>query len=166
MRKLKENLWVVILSTAVVWLCYSFFLDRSPIVSSEWNVITPHVKQGDDFEIKYDIVWSNDCTVTNFRVIVDGAGFIHARDREVRDVVKGVDSFVVSVNVPSNAAVGQALYRGVVQYQCNIVQAVWPLERELLPREFTIYGKDEPCPEEKPVSVRSYCRSSGNVVVE
>lgn len=148
----------------LVFIGYSAFIDRQPMVSSEYRVLTPEVQQGGIFTIRYKVQWSSRCRVTGFRVIIDGVGFQHSITPDTRFVEEGFNEFDISLPIPPAAAVGDALYHGFIEYECNWLQRIWPLERPIIPRSFKITRSandsnvEMVCSVEKPVHVKAYCR--------
>lgn len=153
---------------------YYAVIDRNPIIETESEMLTPVVMQGDEFRIAYRTEWSSDCRVTGWRVVVDGAGISYNIDPDSRLVRRGEDEFIISIPIPRAAAPGEAIYRGQIKYECNWLQrAFFPVVRDITPRQFTIASAGRPllwnpatmqCPAERPVYVRSYCRSLPNTL--
>lgn len=130
---------IVVFLVTVGWMA---LLDRNPSTNVSWEILTPVVRQGDNFRISYDLEWRSPCRIIGMRFIVDGAGYRHERIYDARYVEEGPASFVIGVPVPPSAAPGQAEYRGELEYACNIWQRVFPLRRTITARPFEIIPAD------------------------
>lgn len=121
-----------------VFVGYFALVDRNPIVSAASEVVTPEVPQGGNFTIRYSVNWRDRCRVTGFRVIIDGVGFQHRVVPDTRFVQAGQNDFDITLPIPLAASPGEAVYTGVIEYECNWYQRIFPLEREIAPRTFVI----------------------------
>lgn len=148
---------------------YLMIIDRQPLAQNDSEILTPVVRQGEDFRISYDVVWNSNCRVTGYRFIVDGAGYRHERLIDTRMVAQGEEQFVISIPVPIAASPGEAEYRGEVEYECNMLQRVFPLRRTLTVRSFQIIAGTPnsssgisylQCPAEQPIHVQAHCRAA------
>lgn len=155
---------------------YWWILDRQPAASSISEIVSPTVKQGGLFQIRYKVVWNSSCTITAFRYVIDNMRVEWPISSDTRRVQEGPAEFTINIPIPLAAAPGKAQYKATLLYECNPVQRFFPLEQVIQTREFEIMPGDNPstgitqssirdgmtapivCPEARPVFVKAYCR--------
>lgn len=137
-NSLREWSLTLPLVAIIVTVGVSLVLDRRPVVSSKSELLTPQVRAGEEFIISYEIEWNRNCRIDGRRFIVDSTRKTHPFALDSRWVRPGVDTFDIRLTVPKDAALGPADYRGVIQYRCNWIQNLVPIEQTLSTREFEI----------------------------
>jgi len=132
--------WFLTLPFALllVVIAVSLLLDRSPVARSRVTLLTPQVKVGEEFKLEYDVVWRSSCRVEGRRFIVDSGRKAHSFMPDSRRVHDGPDRFEITLQVPKDAALGPAEYQGTIQFRCNWLQDLLPIEQTLSVREFEI----------------------------
>lgn len=166
-RSFWEFISVAITTVVVALGGYWAIVDRQPIGTSTSEVLTPTVEPGGEFTIRYRTQWSGTCRVTGYRFIIDSAGQQYTVAPDTRFVSpQDTPEFTISVPIPKGAQEGPAVYRATLFYECNPLQRLFPLERKVTDRTFTILPgpaleqetRAGLCPAEQPVYVRAYCR--------
>lgn len=142
-QSMREWLFMLPLAGIIVVAGVSLVLDRRPVASSYARLMTPEVQAGEDFVIAYHIEWSSNCRIDGRRFIVDSTRKAHPFDVDRRWVRRGIDDFEIRLTIPRDAAVGPAEYKGVIQYRCNWLQNLLPIEQTLSTREFEILPRED-----------------------
>jgi hypothetical protein len=160
--------WVLIVVTCVLFslIGYWSIVDRQPVGESASEVLTPIVPQGGTFTIQYTVKWNGSCKVSGYRFVIDSAGQQYTVAPDQRLVTPSdAPEFVINIPIPSSAKPGPAIYRATILYQCNPLQYIFPLERQIPDRHFEISlpGPQSSqstldCVGEKPIFVRAFCR--------
>lgn len=168
--------FTAVMATVVVVGLFGYWsiVDRQPIGSSSSEILTPVVKAGGEFTIRYRTQWSSTCRVTGYRFIIDSVGQQYTVAPDTRFVgPQDSPEFTITVPIPRAAQPGPAVYRATLFYECNPLQKWFPLERSITDRTFTIVpaGLSEditglnPCPATEPVYVRAYCRRAPAAII-
>lgn len=158
--------WVAVMVTVstVTLGGYWSIIDRNPSELAESYVLTPVVKPGGEFSIRYKVNWRSTCRVTGYRFIIDSAGQQYTVAPDSRWISPDdKPEFTISIPIPLAAKPGLATYRAVIMYECNPLQKWFPLERFAADRQFEIVpvdglGPAVLCPASSPVRVGAYCR--------
>src|SRR5690606_10185417 len=87
--------WSIAIAVGVLFsfIGITYQAGRYPVTSNEVMVLTPQVRAGEDFILRYDVVWNDTCQVTGYRFIIDGDGYMHERIVDKRTVTQGSDHF-------------------------------------------------------------------------
>lgn len=126
------------------FLCY-WLADRGiPVEVSRTEVLTPVVKPGGKLIIRQTVKYLRDCRGHVDRVLYDA----HTHRKFLSDVdcerpPRGLGEHVITFveDVPSYFEAGDASYRAVPVYACNLVhQYLWPLTRDETVIRFKIEG--------------------------
>lgn len=133
----------VILSVAG-FVCY-WLADRYiPVDVMRTEVVTPVVKPGGKLIIRQTLRYTRDCHGHVDRVLYDA----HTHRKWLTDIdyerpPRGLGEHVVTFveDVPSYFEAGEASYRAVPVYSCNLVhQYLWPLTRDETVIRFRVDG--------------------------
>jgi len=100
-----------------------WYNETPPITYGLRKVLTPVVAPGGNLRIKISSDVTKNCTATVFRSIVDSSGVQTAYTAESRPLET---DYIVEITVPLGAAPGPAFYAARLEWQCNMVQAIWP----------------------------------------
>lgn len=100
-----------------------WYNEAPPVTYTQRRVLTPVVPPGGTLKIKVSSDVSNDCTAVVTRAIVDSSGVQTTYAAELRPLET---DYTVDLTVPLGAAPGQAYYIARLDWQCNMVQAIWP----------------------------------------
>jgi hypothetical protein len=117
---------LVVFGTLGTWLG-----DRTPPTTvQEIVVMTPQVRLGGDLKIKYKVYRARSCHTLVERIIFDSR-----RQRYVLEDLTfasspgplGPDEYVSIIPIPPRAFNGEARYRAITTYKCNILHHLWPV---------------------------------------
>lgn len=88
------------------------------------------VFKGTDLVIKHEALRRRSCATVVNRLIFDN----HQERHVIPDLIfpegllpVGQDTFTVSITIPEKAAPGEATYRVVRHYKCNLLHNFWPI---------------------------------------
>lgn len=117
---------------------------RIPVDVIKTEVLTPVVKPGSKLIIRQTLRYTRECRGHVDRVLYDGQ--THRKflaDVDYERPPRGLGEFVVTFveDVPSYFEAGNASYRAIPVYSCNIVhQYLWPLTRDETVIRFRVEG--------------------------
>ncbi len=123
----------------------TFLADRDPpisIISAE--VLTPMVRPGDPFTMRFKVVRHRSCAIHADRVLRDSAGgreILEDFDLKTDPGPIGNDSFLVHVTVPAAFKPGPAHYITAAEFACNVVHKLWPIRAPVREFTFEIVGR-------------------------
>jgi len=134
-----------IFAFCVVVFCFGalgfWTADRKPPVEVlATDLITKEVAPGGELLVKRTVSRDRQCATKVDRIFVDSQGFRYVLDNQSFSIFGplGTDSYVTSTPVPMQMAKGPAKYYAAVEYNCNPVQAVWPIRRSSVPIDFIV----------------------------
>lgn len=130
--------------TVAGFLCYWLADRHIPVEVSRTEVLTPVVKPGGKLIIRQTVKYLRDCRGHVDRVLYDA----HTHRKFLSDVdyerpPRGLGEHVITFveDVPSYFEAGDASYRAVPVYSCNLVhQYLWPLTRDDTVIRFKVEG--------------------------
>ena len=108
------------LSPALLIYLYN---ENPPVTYTQRKVLTPIVTPGGTLKIRISSDVADDCTAIVYRTIVDSSGVQTNYAGELRP--KETD-YTIELTVPLGAAPGPAFYKPRLEWQCNMIQAIWP----------------------------------------
>lgn len=160
-----ERISALLTVTVAVVFSYWAIIDRNPSNGGRGEVLTHEVYPGGEFSIRYNVQWNSTCRITGYRFIIDSAGQQYTVAPDTRFISPSdAPEFTISIPIPSSAQPGRASYRATLFYECNPLQRLFPLERQVEDRVFNIlpprhvFHNAVPCKNDKPILVASYCR--------
>lgn len=144
-------------------LGYWAIIDRNPSTYGRGEILTHEVYPGGEFSIRYNVQWNSTCRITGYRFIIDSAGQQYTVAPDTRFISPSdAPEFTISIPIPLSAQPGPATYRATLFYECNPLQRMFPLERQVADRPFTILPSKSSslisCSADRPVLVAAYCR--------
>lgn len=98
-------------------------------------------KQGEPLRVKYTVWRDRSCATTVYRSIFDhGQRRFVVADLDFSPGVLplGYDTFIVPVPISPEATAGEAVYRVVRIYRCNLLHFIWPIEDGPHDMRFTV----------------------------
>lgn len=147
------------LSPALLIYLYN---ENPPVTYTQRKVLTPVVAPGGTLKIRISSDVGDDCTAVVYRTIVDSAGVQtnYAGERRPMET-----DYTIEMTVPLGAAPGPAFYKPRLDWQCNVIQAIWPrtvyqrqLEFEIAPSDGQMQMPGQQGIYQKPFTKSEYAR--------
>jgi hypothetical protein len=106
-------------------------IDRDPpVVINQAEVLTPEVPPGGTLRIKYHLNRRRDCESHIDRILYDSAkvrGLLPDIDFAKTPGQLGNDEYTAEIRIPETFSEGQAVYRLISVYRCNVIHKAWPI---------------------------------------
>lgn len=127
---------ILIRTGAVIALCLAFLgsfwlvsmgLDREPPIAYEGaRAVTSDVQRGASIDVEFRVFRKRICDQTVRRYLTDSQGIRHAIPSYTVGIqmLAGRETYQRSITIPTAASVGPASYEVVIDYQCNLLQAI------------------------------------------
>ncbi len=116
--------WLAILCLSYTLLCG---LDYGPVVNYQSvELLTPKVKQGDYFKVKYVFQRLRTCELTRVRIIIDGSSNYREISREYFPAIGNItdpgrfEEMEVPIRIGTELAPGNARYRAILSHECPL----------------------------------------------
>lgn len=90
---------------------------------------SPHI--GDSLHVKHNVWRAHSCYTTVYRVVFDRSGnrlLVPDLTFPAGVLPLGDDTFITSIPILPEAVSGDAIYRVVRKYRCNVLHWIWPVE--------------------------------------